>query len=128
MAVRMIARGIRVEMYLGICDFEYAAPQTVIVNVEADAELPYRPSSIDECLDYARVCAFVQAWKHRPHTELVETLLHDVVEFCFDDARVQRVSVEILKPDVIAAADAVGVAMHTDRASYTRLRAATATP
>ena len=83
---------------------------------------------IDECLDYSRVCAFVQAWKHRPHTELVETLLHDVIEFCFDDARVQRVSVEILKPDVIVGADAVGVAMHTDRVHYARLRAAAATP
>ena len=126
MAIRMIARGIRVEMYLGICDFEFAAPQTVIVNVEAEAELPYRPASIDACLDYSRVCAFVQAWQHRPHTELVETLLHDVVEFCFDDARVQRVSVEILKPDVIVGVTAVGVAMHTDRASYDKLRAATA--
>lgn len=127
MTFQMIARGIRVEMYLGICDFEYAAPQTVIVNVIAEGELPYRPKNIAECLDYSRVCAFVQAWKHRPHTELVETLLHDVVEFCFEDTRVQHVAVEILKPDVIAYADAVGVGMNIDRDRYARLRAAVAT-
>lgn len=123
MSLRMIARGIAVEMYVGICDFEYRAPQTVIVHVEAEAALPYRPSDIGECLDYTRVCAYVHAWKNRPHTELVETLLFDVVEFCFADVRVNRVDVEILKPTVIAQTDAVGVGMRVTRTEYQQLRA-----
>ncbi len=123
MSLRMIARGIAVEMYVGICDFEYQTPQTVIVNVEAEATLPYRPRDIGECLDYTRMCDFVRTWKDRPHTELVETLLFDVVEFCFADARVTRVDVEILKPTVIAQANAVGVGMRVTRAEYQQLRA-----
>lgn len=123
MSLRMIARGIEVEMYVGICDFEYQTPQTVVVNVEAEAMLPYRPREIGECLDYSRMCDFVHAWKDRPHTELVETLLFDVVEFCFSDARVSRVDVEILKPTVIAQANAVGVGMRVTRTDYQQLRA-----
>lgn len=123
MSLRMIARGIAVEMYVGIRDFEYQAPQTVIVNVEAEAVLPYRPRDIGECLDYTRMCDFVHAWKDRPHTELVETLLFDVVEFCFADPRVTYVDVEILKPTVIAQADAVGVGLRVTRANYQQLRA-----
>lgn len=123
MSLRMIARGIAVEMYVGICDFEYQKPQTVIVNVEAEAALPYRPSDIGECLDYTRVCAYIRGWKNRPHTELVETLLFDVVEFCFADARVTRVDVEILKPAVIAQTDVVGVGMRVTRVEYQQLRA-----
>ncbi|HUW29499.1 MAG TPA: dihydroneopterin aldolase [Sulfuriferula sp.] len=123
MSLRMIARGIAVEMYVGIRDFEYQAPQTVIVNVEAEAVLPYRPRDIGECLDYTRICDFVYAWKDRPHTDLVETLLFDVVEFCFADPRVTHVDVEILKPTVIAQADAVGVGLRVTRADYQQLRA-----
>lgn len=123
MSLRMIARGIAVEMYVGICDFEYQTPQTVIVNVEAEVALPYRPRDIGECLDYTRMCDFVHAWKDRPHTELVETLLFDVLEFCFADARVTRVDAEILKPTVIAQTAAVGVGMRATRADYQRLRA-----
>ncbi len=127
MSLRMIARGIAVEMYVGIHDFEYQMPQTVIVNVEAEAMLPYRPRDIGECLDYTHMCDFVHAWKDRPHTELVETLLFDVVEFCFADARVTRVDVEILKPAVIAQADAVGVGLRVTRAEYQQLHASRST-
>ena len=122
MSLRMIARSIAVEMYVGICDFEYQTPQTVIVNVEAEAMLPYRPREIGECLDYSRMCDFVHAWKDRPHTELVETLLFDVAEFCFADTRVTRIDVEILKPNVIAQANAVGVGLRVTRAEYQQLR------
>lgn len=104
-----IAKGIKVDMFVGICDFEYLTKQRVIVNVEAHGRATYRPKNISECLDYSKVCAFVKAWEKRPHVDLVETLLYDVLEFLFKDETIQHVKIEILKPAVIDYADAVGV-------------------
>jgi len=114
----MIANGIEVDMFVGICDFEYLNKQKVIVNVIAYGEPEFNPKNISECLDYSRICTFVHSWTNRPHVELVETLLVEVMEFCFEDSRINQIDVEILKPNVIAHTNYVGVGANIKRHEF----------
>lgn len=109
MMFKMIAKEIEVDMFVGICDFEYKTKQKVMVNVVAYGRPKFNPEHITECLDYSRVCSYVHSWTDRGHVDLVETLLHDLMVFCFEDSRIESVDIEVLKPQVIPGTKYVGV-------------------
>ena len=53
---KMIANGIEVQMFAGICDFEYKEKQKVMVNVTLQGNPKFAPTHITECMDYSKVC------------------------------------------------------------------------
>ena len=59
-------------------------------------------SSIADCLDYDRVYRHVvENWTPaRPHVDLLEQLLEELVALCFEDARIEACRVAIRKPEV----------------------------
>ncbi len=116
------ANNINVNMYIGIRDFEYLNKQQVLVSVSAYGNTPFNPKSIDDCLDYSKICEYVKSWENRPHVDLVETLLADVFEFCFNqDSRILKVDVEIKKPNIIPYAEYVGVYQSLTRDEFINL-------
>jgi FolB domain-containing protein len=120
---KFIANGIKVNMFVGICDFEYLKKQEVIVNVSVWGDIPLKPKNIDECLDYSKVCFFVKSWEDREHVDLVETLLFDVLNFCFEqDSRILTVEAEILKPQILDFTNYVGVSNKLNRSEFKTLR------
>lgn len=115
---KMIAKEIAVDMFVGICDFEYKKKQKVMVNVVAYGRPTFNPQNITECLDYSRVCSYVHDWTNREHVDLVETLLHDLMVFCFEDSRIEAVDIEVLKPEVISGTKYVGVGAYITREEF----------
>lgn len=115
---KMIAHGIEVNMFIGICDFEYLKKQKIVVNVTAWGKPSFNPQNIQDCLDYSRICTLVHSWQNREHVELVETLLQEVIRFCFEDNRIDVVDVEVLKPEVIAHTKHVGVGAYITRQEF----------
>ncbi len=115
---KMIAKGISVDMFVGICDFEYLNKQTVVVNVTAWGKPKFKAESINDCLDYSKVCSLVHSWTNREHVDLVETLLQELIEFVFQDPRIETVDIEVLKPDVIKHTDYVGVGAYITREEF----------
>lgn len=117
-----LAKEIEVNMFVGIRDFEYKDKQKVLVNVKGYGGVPFKPKDINECLDYSKICDYVKLWENRPHVDLIETLLSEVVEFCFQqDKRIFKLEVEILKPEVIQHTKYVGVAMAITREEFNLL-------
>lgn len=106
---------IKLNMFVGIRDFEYLAKQPVVVNVKLFGTIPYRPTKIEQCLDYSKVSDYLKSWENRPHVDLIETLLFDLVEFCFSDSRITEVHAEILKPTIIDFSNYVGIGMNVTR-------------
>ena len=84
---RIGLKGLTVEMHIGIAEHEQGRKQRVVVHVDlfAHAET-LAPSNIKDCLDYDRIHAYVTAeWPKRPHTDLLETLAEELVQFCLQD-------------------------------------------
>ena len=70
-------------------------------------------------IDYDGIRDFLKGFPARPHTDLLETLLDEVVEKCFADNRVEACRVSILKLDIFNEAESAGVEVYRTRAAWT---------
>jgi len=116
---RVILRDMVVEVRLGLHPWERhpERPQRVVVNVElfARQDGPFAGSGVAAVLDYDRIRDAVRAWPLRGHTDLIETLLEELVALCFADGRVEACRVSILKPDIFNETGGAGVEIYRVR-------------
>ncbi len=98
-------------------------PQRVLVNAVIEGMYPARPQSVSECFNYELVHARVtREWLKRPHTDLLETLVTDLLEYIFrSSASVKSATVRLTKPDIFPDAKGVGVEGRWTRGDYERL-------
>ncbi|MCA9687996.1 MAG: dihydroneopterin aldolase [Myxococcales bacterium] len=115
---RVTLHDVAVDIRVGASDRERHADarQRVLVTVEMGRGGRHRHASLADCLDYARVFAWItDTWPQRPHTELLETLLEELVAFVFEDARVEWCRVAIKKPHVFHGVAVPEVAFFRER-------------
>jgi dihydroneopterin aldolase len=116
--LRVMLRDVETEVSLGLHPWERhpERPTRVIVNVEMFAPLPAAGEPPDDFIDYDQIRNRLKLWPTRPHTPLLETLLDELVELCFDNRRVQACRVSVVKPDIFNEAAAAGVEAFVRRA------------
>ncbi len=107
---------------VGIWEHEQAL-QPLRIDLSIRAVSSAFPQSIDDCLNYERVCRWLlDDWPHQPHTSLLETRVRELMDFVFGfDARVEWASVAIFKTKAIAQVRAVGVRVMMSRSEYTAI-------
>ena len=113
---RIVLRDIVTEVRLGLHPWERHAerPTRIVVNVELFAHLP-RPFSgtgVESVLDYDTIRNELRAWPRKEHTDLIETLIEELIALCFADARVEACRVSILKPDIFNEAAGAGLEVY----------------
>jgi len=117
--IRVVLRDTVTEAQVGLHPWERhpERPTRLIVNVEMFAPLvrPLSGESSDTILDYDPIRDALKAWPTRPHTPLLETLLHELVELCFRNPRVSACRVSIMKPDIFNEAAGAGVEVYQVR-------------
>ena len=116
-------RDVETKANVGLHPWEQHAQRQLtrlIVNVEMIAPLT-RPlicaETADTIMDYDPIRAALKTWPGRPHTSLLETLLHELVELCFRYPRVGACRVSIMKPDIFSEAAGAGVEVFQTRAT-----------
>ena len=115
---RMMIRDLVTEVRLGVHPWERHTekPQRIVVNVELFADNIGRPSEgLSSIVDYDYIREAIRVWPSREHTVLIESLLEELVELCFRDARVKACRVSVLKPDVYNEAAGAGVELYRVR-------------
>ena len=117
--IRAVLRDIETEAHVGLHPWERhpERPTRLIVNVEMFAPLvrPISEETTATILDYDPVRNALKEWPGRPHTDLLETLLHELVELCFRNPVVSACRVSIMKPDIFNEAAGVGVEVYQIR-------------
>jgi dihydroneopterin aldolase len=117
--LRIVLRDIQTEAHVGLHAWERHAerPTRLIVNVEMFAPLtrPLSAETPESIIDYDPIREVLKTWPTRPHTPLLETLLHELVELCFGDPRVSACRVSIMKPDIFNEAAGAGVEVYQVR-------------
>jgi 7,8-dihydroneopterin aldolase/epimerase/oxygenase len=117
--IRVMLRDIVTEAQVGLHPWEQhpERPTRLIVNVEMFAPLvrPLSAESEDSIVNYDPIREALKSWPTRPHTPLLETLLHELVELCFRDPRVSACRVSIMKPDIFNEAAGAGVEVYQVR-------------
>ena len=105
-----------VPLSIGILDHERTAPQTVTISIDMGVNIPERPSeSGQDYVSYALIVEYLLALsKSGRHIDLVEELADEIFGVVFDDNRVERVRIEIIKPEIFSEAAGVGVIIERD--------------
>jgi dihydroneopterin aldolase len=113
----------RIQVRLGIYDFEKLEPQPIVVSVRLSIPFAALPKikNIRDTVDYEPIRNFIHGWEKRSHVDLIETLLHELVSFCFEDARVEQVEASIRKSAIFDEVEEVGVGITTDRQDWLEL-------
>ncbi len=115
---RMMIRDLVTEVRLGVHPWERhdERPQRIVINVELFADDIGKPSDdVSSIVDYDYIRQAIRGWPARPHTVLIESLLEELIELGFRDARVKACRVSILKPDVYNEASGAGVELYRVR-------------
>ena len=118
-----VLRDISVEMSIGLHPWEKhpERKQRVLVSVAMYAKRDkFTGSNIADCIDYDPVREVVRSWRDRPHTELLEPLVEELLEICFSDERVDACWLSIRKPDIFADAAEAGIEVYRLRSDFER--------
>ena len=110
-----------VECHCGIHAWERhpERPNRLSISITLFAKLNCRRIEQFGYIDYDRIRDFLKTLPARPHTDLLETLLDEIVEKCFADERVDACRVSIMKLDIFNEAEAAGVEVYRTRAAWT---------
>lgn len=115
---RIVIRGLRLETFVGVYDFEHKRRQTVQFDVEIDTVPGYagivrdtgRYVSYEDTVNFISTKAASDA-----HVELLETWAEAIADFVLSDELVAAVRVSVQKPKIFNAADGVGVVIERVR-------------
>lgn len=107
-------RGLRLPFFIGVFDFEKAARQTVEIDVEM--RVPDAVRQDGQYVSYSPVAEYAIALSRQDqHIALVETLAGMLLDKAMEDARVSEARITVLKTDIYAEADGVGVTLEARR-------------
>jgi len=108
--IHVFLKDCRVELSVGYHPAERLKTQLLIVDLEVEAALPHRyqdtgENSLDRVIDYERFHDFIlNQLPKLGHIPLLETVAEQIIGFCFEDRRIQKVAVRIEKPQCFAGA------------------------
>ena len=105
-----------VQASIGIHPHERDAKQTIWLTIDAgvmeEASLaPESPETIADVVCYEDICKTVSALATQEHIDLVETLAERIADRLMQDTRIMQIRVQIEKPEAIAEAASVGIAI-----------------
>lgn len=116
-ADRVTLRGIEGYGYHGVFDFERAAGQPFVVDLDLFLDLSAAATSdaLEDTVDYSVLVAVVKELIEGPPVNLIESLAHQIATACLDDDRVGRVQVTVHKPQAPVDATFADIAVMIDR-------------
>eukprot|EP01036_Dinobryon_divergens_P011182 gene11182-biopygen9954 len=99
---RIFFRDLRLQVSIGIYDFELEKPQTVVINVDLLLSDPERAAddSIANVLNYDVIHDGIVALAGSRHFNLQETLVEAILDLCLAQPQVAEARVSTEKPDV----------------------------
>ena len=95
-------RDVAIQGRTGITDRERTT-QSLIFDVDAFVVMGenLHPKSIHDCLDYREIFDFITKEMARaPHVDLLETLLENLLDFCFKNQKITACRVCVRKPGI----------------------------
>ena len=96
---------------------EHLQPVKISFAMATDTRAAAREDAIDHALDYAKASERVAALTREGKFQLAETLAEHIAALLLREFPIQRVRVEVEKPDAVAEADSVGVSIERRRAA-----------
>lgn len=121
---KILLKNVEVTTRIGLAPWERERPQRLLVNLElyAASEDYLRKVTSESIIDYCPIYEHIQSWRTRPHTELIETLVSELLNACFELPQVVACKVSVTKPEVFDQAQGAGAEAYMQRRDYERSR------
>lgn len=115
--MRIFMRDLKLDMSIGVYDFEKNGPQPVIINIEAGIIQP-PDTLIDKLGDWVSYEALVNVSKDIAadgHIHMLETYAHRIADKLLEDTRITDVHIRLEKTEIIKETTSVGVDLYKSR-------------
>jgi len=111
---KIIIHNLRVDMFIGVHEFEKEKKQPVIINVEVFTDAPddWQADDISNALDYQLIVTAIEGMTKGAHIDLVETLAEKIAATSLTIDKAHAATVRVEKPEIYGHMDAIGVEIH----------------
>ncbi|MDF2940077.1 MAG: dienelactone hydrolase [Gammaproteobacteria bacterium] len=101
-------KGLRSECILGVYEWERKAPRKVLINLELFLTVT-KSDKLEDTLDYAELTQQLDTHIRTSQFQLIESLAEHIAEFIITAFSVNRVRVEVIKPNVLKNVEQVSI-------------------
>ena len=111
-----------IERRCGVHPWERHAerPNRLKITVEMYAGLQPGPIGPSAVINYDCIRDFLKTFPTLPHTDLLETIVDEIVAKCFEIERVEACRIAVLKPDIFSEVEAAGIEVFRTREGWGR--------
>ena len=114
---KVIIKELILDLKLGYFDFEKEKPQKVKFNIEVNYEdkKPSDDKDIRSIVNYAKIVRLLKKLVKNKHYNFLETLAEDVFDELFKDKRIDKISLQIEKLEIMKDCSSVGIQISKKR-------------
>ena len=114
---KVIIKELVLDLKLGYYDFEKEISQKVKFNVEVNYEdkKPSNDKDLKSIVNYAKIVKLIKKLIKNKHYNFLETLAEDVFDELFKDRRIDKISLQIEKLEIMKDCSSVGIQISKKR-------------
>ena len=114
---KVLINNLILDLKLGYYDFEKENPQKVKFTLEVNYEdkKPSNDKDLKSIVNYAKIVKLIKKLVKNKHYNFLETLAEDVFDELFKDQRIDKISLQIEKLEIMKDCSSVGIQISKKR-------------
>jgi len=114
---KILIKDLTLDLMLGYYDFEKNKPQKVKFTLEVDYrdKKPTNDKDLNSIVNYDKIVKLIKKLVKNKHYNFLETLAEDVFDELFKDKRIDKITLQIEKLEIIKDCSSVGIQISKKR-------------
>ena len=114
---KVLIKDLLLDLKLGYYDFEKEKPQKVKFTLEVNYEdkKPSNDKDLKSIVNYAKIVKLIKKLVKNKHYNFLETLAEDVFDELFTDKRIDKITLQIEKLEIMNDCSSVGIQISKKR-------------
>ena len=114
---KILIKDLTLDLMLGYYDFEKDKPQKVKFTLEVDYrdKKPTNDRDLNSIVNYDKIVKLIKKLVKNKHYNFLETLAEDVFDELFKDKRIDQITLQIEKLEIIKDCSSVGIQVSKKR-------------
>ena len=114
---KVLIKDLLLDLKLGYYDFEKENPQKVKFSLEIDYvdKKPSNDKDLKSIVNYSRIVRLIKKLVKNKHYNFLETLAEDVFDELFRDKRIDKITLQIEKLEIMKDCSSVGIQISKKR-------------
>ena len=114
---KVLIKDLLLDLKLGYYDFEKEKPQKVKFSLEIDYvdKKPSDDKDLKSIVNYSKIVRLIKKLVKNKHYNFLETLAEDVFDVLFKDKRIDKISLQIEKLEIMKDCSSVGIQISKKR-------------